>query len=256
MIRVELRDAMHKSLFGVALALGLTGSACQQPSAAPAAANAIDPALAGFVLSDLPSDVPNRCYLDFGGKVAIVGYAVEPAGITSPGTHVKLTLYWRSMGSLGPGWGLFTHLLLPRQPHRLLDSAGPLRKLVPAEGGGQRQALGPSEWQPGKVYVDQLDFDIPLNVRTPEVTIVAGVWRDALHVVAAGQSEDPKLALPGLRLPVLSGPADDMQRGIVLHLQTGLPERSPALAPVTRPAGLPGPAAAKPHGQNDANGAH
>jgi hypothetical protein len=254
MNRVELSGGLKKVLCGLSLAVGLTCGACQQPSAAPAAAEAIDPALAGFVLSDLPSDVPNRCFLDFGGKVALVGYAIDPVGVASPGTHVKLTLYWRSTGALGPGWGLFTHLVIPREPHRLLDSAGPLRKLVPAAGGGQRQALGPSEWEPGKVYVDQLDFDIPTNARAPELTVVAGVWRDALRVIKDGETPDPKLALPGLRLPVLSGPADDMQRGIVLHIETGVPVRTVALTPALTHAPLGAPV--KPRGQNEANGIH
>jgi hypothetical protein len=189
---------LKKNLFGAALALGLAGNACQA-APPPAAIAAIDPALVQYVLSDVPTDVPNRCYFDFGGKVALVGYAIEPVGIATPGSHVKLTLYWQSLSPLGPGWGLFTHLLIPRQPHRVLDGSGPLRKSVPAEGGGERQALGPSSWERGKVYVDPLEFDIPMNVRAPEVSVAAGVWRDALHVVKDGEKEDPQLALPGLR---------------------------------------------------------
>ena len=253
MIRIDTRAAVKNAFLGAALALSLGAVGCQS-AGAPAQAAAVDPALAQYVLAEVPSDLPNRCYLDFGGKVALVGYAIEPTGVAAPGSHVKLTLYWQSLSALGPGWGLFTHLVIPRQPHRLLDSAGPLRKLVSSADGGQRQALGPSSWERGQIYVDPLEFDIPPNVRTPEVTVVAGVWRDALRVVKEGQPEDPKLALPGLRLPVLSGPADDMQRGIILHISTGLPEQMP-------PAALPTPraqggAVVKAHGQPGANGAH
>ena len=251
MTRVETPDAKKTTLFGAALALSLTCLICQASGPAPAPA-AIDPALAQYILSDVPSDVPNRTYLDFGGKVALVGYAIDPAGVAAPGSHVKLTLYWQSLSPLGPGWGLFTHLVIPHQPHRLLDSSGPLRKSVPDADGGQRQALGPSAWERGKVYVDQLEFEIPSNVRTPEVTVVAGVWRDALRVVKPGQVEDPKLALPGLRLPVLSGPADDMQRGIVLHISTGVPARLPPVT-VAPPRAMGGAAKAR---ANEANGAH
>ena len=245
---------LKKNLFGAALALGLAGSACQV-APPPSAVAAIDPSLAQYVLSDVPTDVPNHCYFDFGGKVALVGYAIEPVGIASPGSHVKLTLYWQSLSPLGPGWGLLTHLLIPRQPHRVLDGSGPLRKSVPAEGGGERQALGPSSWERGKVYVDPLEFDIPMNVRAPEVSVAAGVWRDALHVVKDGEKEDPQLALPGLRLPVLSGASDDMQRAIILHISTGQPAQwPPTSAPPPRAPGSP--AAAKPRLQNEANGAH
>jgi hypothetical protein len=251
MIRVEVRGPVKAVLFGVALALSSASVGCQ-PGSAPAAAQAIDPALAQYVLSDVPTDVPNRCYLDFGGKVALVGYAIDPAGIATPGSHVKLTLYWQSLSPLGPGWGLFTHLVIPRQPHRLLDSEGPLRKLVPSADGGERQALGPSAWERGNVYVDPLEFDIPGNVHAPEVTVVAGVWRDAFRVVKPGQEEDPKLALPGLRLPVLSGPADNMQRGIIVHISTGLPAQMPPAPPsAARKSGNP---ALKARGL--VNGAH
>jgi hypothetical protein len=254
MIRVQLRALMHQALLGSVLALSLGAAGCQPAGTTPTAPEAIDPSLAQYVLADVPTDVPNRCYLDFGGKVALVGYAIEPTGVAAPGSHVKLTLYWQSLSALGPGWGLFTHLLVPHQPHRLLDSSGPLRKLVSSPDGGQRQALGPSSWERGKIYVDPLEFDIPMNARAPELTVVAGVWRDALRVVKEGVPEDPKLAIPGLRLPVLSGPADDMQRGIVLHIETGLPWQMPALAsPPLRPMGSPAP---KARGQNEANGAH
>jgi hypothetical protein len=253
MIRVDPRAALKNAFFGATLALSLNAVGCQA-AGAPAQVEAIDPALTQYVLTEVPSDLPNRCYLDFGGKVALVGYTIEPTGVAAPGSHVKLTLYWQSLSPLGPGWGLFTHLVIPRQPHRLLDSAGPLRKLVSSADGGQRQALGPSGWERGKIYVDPLEFDIPPNVGAPEVTVVAGVWRDALRVIKDGQPEDPKLALPGLRLPVLSGPADNMQRGIILHISTGLPaQRPPAALPPPR---AQGGAAVKAHAQNGANGAH
>ena len=254
MTRVDIRQAKKRTFLGAALSLSLGCFSCQQAGPAPAAADALDPGLAQYVLSDVPSDVPNRCYLDFGGKVALVGYAIDPVGVAAPGSHVKLTLYWQSLSPLGPGWGLFTHLTIPRQPHRLLDGSGPLRKSVPDASGGQRQALGPSAWERGHVYVDPLEFDIPANVRAPEVTVVAGVWRDTLRVIKPGQPEDPKLALPGLRLPVLSGPADDMQRGIVVHISTGLPAQMPPAA--KPPARAPGSPALKPRGQVEVNGAH
>ena len=206
--------------------------ACQ--SAPPPAAESVDPALAQYVLSAVPSDVGERCFLDFGGKVTLVGYTISPVGVVPPGSHVKLTLYWQAQSPLAPGWSLFTHLVIPRQDHRLLDTAGPLRKLVPAAVGGQRQALGPSSWQPGHVYVDPLEFDLPKNVNSPEVTVVAGVWREALRVAGVGYPVDTHAVLPGLRLPVLSGPSDNAQRGIVVHISTGVVSQPRAAHPVAR----------------------
>ena len=257
MKRFEVRSFFERSALCGALALCAATSACQ--TSAPVVKEESDPAFAQYVLSELPTDLPNRLYLDFGGKEALVGYAIEPDGVAAPGSHVKLTLYWQSLGQLGPGWGLFTHLVIPGQAHRLLDSAGPLRKSVPASDGGQRQAFGPSAWEPGKIYVDPLDFELPQNLRVPEVTIVAGVWHEAVRPLDDKRLDDPKIAIPGLRLAVVSGPADDAQRGVVLHIKTGLPEvmpPSPAPPPRSAAAAASAAGSARARAQNEANGAH
>jgi len=257
MIGKHVRSVCGRAAVCAALAFASLSSGCQT-SAAPAPKAEVDPALAQYVLAELPSDVPNRVYLDYGGKVALVGYAIEPKGVVAPGTHVKLTLYWQSLGQLGPGWGLFTHLVIPGQPHRLLDGAGPLRKAAPGSTGAEHQAFGPSAWQPGKIYVDPLDFDMPQNLRVPEVTIMAGVWHEAVRPLDDKRLDDPKVAIPGLRLPVVSGPVDDAQRGVVLHISTGLPAVMPSPpAPPPRPAAAASAAgSARPRAQNEANGAH
>jgi len=257
MIADPVRSRCRRAAACAVLALAALTSGCQRST--PATPPEIDPALTQYVLSELPTDLPNRVYLDYGGKVALVGYAIEPKGVVAPGTHVKLTLYWQSLGQLGPGWGLFTHLVIPGQPHRLLDSAGPLRKAAPGSTGAEHQAFGPSAWEPGKIYVDPLEFDMPQNLRVPEVTIMAGVWHEAVRPLGDKKLEDPKLAISGLRLPVVSGPVDDAQRGVVLHISTGLPAVMPSPpAPPPRLAGAAAAAAGSAHAraQNEANGAH
>src|SRR5690606_5313495 len=89
------------------------------------------------------------------------------------------------------------------------DSSGPLRE-VNADG---RQALGPSDWQIGKIYVDKLEFDVPrteqkggeqVPLQTETITIAVGVWKDLA------------------RLDVLGGSSDAHRRGFVTHLKTGV----------------------------------
>lgn len=178
------------------LAAGCAGKPAPEPPK-------VDPSLAANVLDAVPSDI-QRTYIDFEGKVHLVGYKLEPTGIAQPGSQVKLTLFWQPVQRLGPGWRLFTHVL---DDHRRqianLDNVGPLRKL---EGAGteEHQVLGPSEWQPGKVYVDEQTFDVPKETRSPEITIAVGIWRG------------------GTRLPVLSGPSDGQNSAVVAHLPTGL----------------------------------
>src|SRR5688500_6418066 len=64
----------------------------------------IDPALESNVLDGVPSDIAERCYVDFEGKLALIGYDVEPKGVVGPGGKLSLTLYWQSSAPLGPGW--------------------------------------------------------------------------------------------------------------------------------------------------------
>jgi len=60
----------------------------------------------------------------------------------------------------------------------------------------------------GKVYTDEQTFAVPkADVVTPKITIVVGVWNEAM------------------RLPVVSGPSDGHAAAIVTHLSTGVPRR-------------------------------
>lgn len=168
----------------------------------------LPPLLDEHVLDAVPADIPQRTFIDFEGKVHLVGYDVQPEGVVAPGGTVKLTLYWKSVSKLSPGWKLFTHLVDPRG-HRFpsggnIDNVGPLR-----QGSGNEQALPPSAWEPGKVYLDTQEFQIPRDVKTPMVTITVGIWRE------------------NDRLDVISGPHDRERRAIVAHVPTGVKPPKP-----------------------------
>ncbi len=161
----------------------------------------VDPSLQGNVLGAVPSDIQHRLFVDFGGKVHLLGYNIEPKGVVAPGQKFKLTMFWQPVARLGPGWQLFTHILDARgQTIANDDNEGPLRKL-----DGKTQALPPSNWQPGKVYVDEQEIEVPDKTNSPEVIVTVGVWRDG-----------------GLRLDVLSGQSDGTNRAIIVHVKTGL----------------------------------
>ncbi|MBX3125607.1 MAG: hypothetical protein KF718_02785 [Polyangiaceae bacterium] len=189
---------------------------CAQP--AEEAPEPIAPALLGQILDDVPSDVPNKTFIDFDGKVVLVGYELEPSGTVRPGERFKLKLYWRSMAPLGKDWSLFTHLLTlgGQRVAGDFDNVGPLRDRASGE-----QALPPSRWQPGRVYVDEQELMMPQGVQSPVVTVVVGIWK------------------PGYRLNILSGPADGERRAIIAHIPTGV---EPVRPPVN-PSGPSQPAA-------------
>jgi len=179
----------------------------------PTEHTAIDPAIESHVLDSIPTDLPNPTFIDFEGKVRLIGYRVEPA-LAAPGSSMKLTLYWHAVSPLGPGWSLFSHVLDDTGAQiQNVDNEGPLRKLVQSPSGDEHQTLPPSAWKPGKVYVDEQEFQLKSDMTCPEVTLAVGVWR--------GNS----------RLAVISGASDGTNRGIVAHLKTGVVRQQRAAAP-------------------------
>src|SRR5690606_31012509 len=138
-------DRLAKASVLACLALTLACTA-QSTDSAP---KEVPPELEQHVLRKLPETVENDIYLDFGGKVQLLGYDVSPKEVAPPGSTVSLTLYWQRTGSLGEGWGLFTHILDERgRQIAQHDSSGPLR----VSGADGTQALGPSQWEIGKIY--------------------------------------------------------------------------------------------------------
>src|SRR3954471_7321707 len=150
--------------------------------------------LKAYVLDAVPADIPNKVDINYENKVHLVGYKVEPAGKAGPGTDVKLTMYWRADDKLDEGWSLFTHVLDANNERVLnIDNVGPLREVKDSH-----QALWPSAWKKGKVYVDEQSFRVPEDVKTPELAVTTGIWKgDA-------------------RLKVVGGPADGENRGVVV----------------------------------------
>jgi hypothetical protein len=166
----------------------------------------VDAALRAYVLDAVPTDVQNRTLVDFGGAVHLVGYDLTPADRAVPGSTLHLKLYWRSVKKLSPGWALFTHVVSADAPKPYaFDNVGTLR-----------QKLSPSDWTPGKVYVDEQDIVVP-QVSAPEVTLAVGIGREAVQLT--GKEIE---GLAGSRLEILSGVSDGQDRGVIARLATGV----------------------------------
>jgi hypothetical protein len=107
---------------------------------------------------------------------------------------------------------LFTHVLdQSGKQLQKVDDEGPFRHLVETDYG-DRQALPPSSWEVGKVYVDEQDFELDSNLSTPEIILGVGIWRDKA------------------RLPVISGPSDQASRGLVAHVPVANAKQARAAA--------------------------
>lgn len=180
----------------------------------------LTPELQSLVLSSAPTDIPKPLFLDFNGKVELIGYSLEPATMAAPGSKLSLKLYWRSTGKLGPGYKLFTEIVTGKGKRFEVEGGGPLRT----------GALGPESWEPGNIYVDELDVTVPAELDSPRFSLVVGLRTEPIapQVDAAEKggkaekdAEDTSGQFGAVYLSVLSGPADAKHGGIIATLETG-----------------------------------
>ena len=200
----------------------LFGVGCEKP--ADQEEIEIEPALEAYILEEVPNDLQHPILLDFEGKVHLVGYHIDPEGPVKRGDTVNIKMYWRGISPLTKGWKLFTHVLDDRGRQVVnLDNEGPIRKLVPGNDGEQRQALGPSLWKVGKVYVDEQTITIPTKypnsdreLTSETVAIAVGVWK---YAPRRGKDGGVK-GQADMRLDIVGGKSDGNNRGIVVRLDT------------------------------------
>jgi hypothetical protein len=185
--------------------------------------------LKSLVLDEAPTDIQHPLYIDFNGRAELVGYALDPSGLASPGSTLALKLYWRSTGKLEQGYVPYTELLLPDGTRIDVEGSGPVRK-------GE---LVPSNWELGKVYVDELSLTVPKDIAASRFSIVVGLKTAPLPEEPAAEPEQPadkkaariapKKVDPTsvgtfgpIYLSVLSGPADGKHGGVIAALETGV----------------------------------
>src|SRR5450432_1555703 len=153
-----------RRLCSAAVAFALL-TACVGSSTETHDSKAASARLKTFILPAPPADIGVRLGADFEGKVTLLGARVEPAAQTHAGERVKITLYWQPQKKLEAGWNLFTHIVDGAGERVLnIDNVGPLREMR-----GDSQALPPSDWEPGKVYIDEQMFTVPSTVKTDKL---------------------------------------------------------------------------------------
>lgn len=174
-----------------------------------------------YILDEPPAALPHRDEQVFGDKIRLLGHKIDPEGPLRPGQEFKLTLYWQCDERLDGGWQLFTHLLDERGnrvPGGHYDNTGPLREV-----SSGRQALPPSDWRKGKVYVDEQTLRLPDEV-APRVALAVGIWREDQRLPVAPPSPQNRAIVA--ELTVLGGQPPPGQRGVpalrVQKLPTGV----------------------------------
>jgi hypothetical protein len=185
------------------LAFLVAGAGCAEQAALP---RAVDPSPIGMEVRAL-SETATPTFVDFGGKIRLVGYQLSGELPARAGSELALDLYWESAGSIEPGWVLTTELgsgstRLGREP-----------KPVAGEGSGGEKP-SPAGWQRGRIYRDQRTLKMPDELPGSTVTILASVaWSQPTD-----SSPSMTSATPSFHLPVLSGPHDGDERGVVAHV--------------------------------------
>jgi len=236
---------MRKSILGCLLVMCpvLVSTACVGGGQEEQPAVDQTEALKAYILDREPADVGTRVGINYDNKITLVGAKLEPSTPVKPGDRVKVTMYWKVDKPIGePGWKLFTHVM-DGSGERILniDNVGPLRRAV-----GKDQALPPSAWKAGKVYVDEQDFVIPKKVRTATVQVSTGIWKGdermpilagpheqnrgiplTIHVQGAG-AEPAAAHLPQLRV-------DKLEKGTKISIDGKLDEDAWKTAPSTGP---------------------
>jgi len=194
-------------------------TACVSP---PPAAEKHDPKaeaerLKDYVLSAPPADIGSHVDADFGGKVVLLGAKVEPTTGLKPGSKVKFTLYWRAQQKLDAGYKLFTHIVDGSGERVLnIDNVGPLRELRAGS-----PALPPSDWEPGKIYVDEQDFTIPATLKTEKMQILTGVFskHGRLEITTGPQDTTRRAIAATLSVSGVRGGAPKNNRVPIMHVE-------------------------------------
>src|SRR4051794_28565963 len=153
--------ALAMGIVALCVAAGCAQAPAKEGDAEKPELSAQDKAL---VLDEAPTDIAHPLYIDFNGKAELLGYALEPATMAAPGSKLSLKLYWRSGGKLEEGYLPFTELVTPDGRRVDVDGSGPVRK----------GALVPANWEPGKVYVDELEVSVPADIDAARFSIVVG----------------------------------------------------------------------------------
>jgi hypothetical protein len=94
------------------------------------------------------SALPNSVYLNFGDKIALVGYDFDQR-TGAPGETLRLTLYWEALAPMEESYTVFVHVLGEGTQMWAIGDGVPVNGLAPT-----------LTWQPGQVVKDPHELTI------------------------------------------------------------------------------------------------
>jgi 4-amino-4-deoxy-L-arabinose transferase-like glycosyltransferase len=137
-------------------------------------------------------DIPNPMYVNFGDKLALIGYTLDQR-VARPGETIRLTLYWRALNPMAVNYKLFVHVL-GEDNQIWANSDSPLTD----------RAVCTNRWEPGATVKEEREltlveatppdfYDIELGLRASE--------EGRLHILADdGRRVSSRLLLTTVRV--------------------------------------------------------
>ncbi|MCK9459439.1 MAG: carbohydrate-binding family 9-like protein [Proteobacteria bacterium] len=185
-----MRETMARSAgVWIAAALVATLTACIEKSSyvTPDESDKV----AKMILGKAPEKIEHRLDVELEGKIALLGYDLEPESV-APGGTLTVTWYWQCKEAPGPGYRLFTHVV---------DGDGVSR--VNRDGvGAIRKHYQPEHWKAGVVVRDTQKISIPKSWDSKVADLRVGVWgRNGRLKVTVGAA-DSENRIKAVRVPI------------------------------------------------------
>jgi hypothetical protein len=147
---------------------------------------------------DAAPNIPTKLDIAFGDQITLLGYKIDSQGPLHPKDKVKVTFYWRLDKKVEPGFRLSSRVVGERGEMLLnADDIGRLR-----ERRNRKQILAPSDWQVGKVYVDDQLLRMPSKLPGRFVKIVVGLRKAETSLTPKSGEVDKRGYLTVVTLPV------------------------------------------------------
>jgi hypothetical protein len=120
------------------------------------------------IMPSSQSEFPNPVHYNFGDRMALVGYQIEPRRLR-PGETLTLTLIWQALNEMDIDYTVFTHLRDLEDPSNRLYA----QHDAPAPGGT-------TTWQVGQIVPTRYDLELAPDTPAAVHEIEVGIYyRDA-----------------------------------------------------------------------------
>jgi 4-amino-4-deoxy-L-arabinose transferase-like glycosyltransferase len=137
-------------------------------------------------------DVPNPMNVNFGDKIALIGYALDER-VARPGGTIRLTLYWRALNPMTVNYKLFVHVL-GEDSQIWANSDSPLTD----------RAVCTNRWEPGTMVKEVRELKIVEATPPDFYDIELGLHasgKGRLHILAEdGRQVSSRLILTRIRI--------------------------------------------------------